>query len=376
MKITYLVTVLDGGGAALPIADVVDVMRDQGHEVQVIALMRQDGRACPRLERAGIAYEVIGDGVHRHLKPSLTLLRRLRAQRPDLIWTSLTQATLYGQLAGALLGIPVVSWQHNAYLKPSNRRMLRATRRLTYRWIADSEAVADFSARALQLDPERIDVWPLFFADPHQPAAKGWDGSGPFRIGSLGRLHRNKDYRVIVEAAGILQSQEPDLSRRLQIDLAGAGPQQAELEGLASSVGAKNVRFVGFKEQPFDFLAGLHGYVQPSRNEGLCIAAHEAMHAGLPVLATPVGQLAHSIEDGASGFLRPIGDAPAFAERIAWMVRNPQAAAAMGALAREKVAEHYSRERFVEAGRAALDHASRLAAAFQHRGAHRRAVPS
>ena len=59
-----------------------------------------------------------------------------------------------------------------------------------------------------------------------------------------------------------------------QLVIAGSGPEHDRLQALARQLGVDNVEFIGFVDDPGALLAGLHGYVQPSRNEGLCLAAH------------------------------------------------------------------------------------------------------
>ncbi len=354
MKIIYLVTHLDGFGAVLPIADVLSVMRDAGHDVEVVALMPKYKVARERLEKVGIKYRFIGERLHQHVRPWLRLLQLLRAEKPDLLWTSLIQATVYGQTAGFLCGVPVVSWQHNAFLKPSNRRILRLSKRLTCQWVADSQASRQFAMREVGLSSNRINVWPLFFADPNQPRARPWTGEGTFRFGSLGRLHPNKSYNVLIEAAAIIAQRDPAAARRMSFEIAGTGKQQATLEGLAKERGVSNVRFIGYREDAAEFLAGLHGYVQPSRNEGLCIAAHEAMHAGLPVVTTPVGELAYSVVPGKTGYHCPVDDPDSLATAILSIFADAENAARIGQAAREFVSASFSRDVFVSSGRAAL----------------------
>ncbi len=354
MKITYLVTVLDGFGAALPIANVLTVMRDMGHEVDVVALMPKDRAACEKLEQAGIPYRFIGERPHQHVGPWLRLVGLLRAEKPDVLWTSMIQATVYGQIAGSLCGIPVVSWQHNAFLKPSNRRILRRTKTLTCRWVADSTAAAQFAVREIGLDADHVDVWPLFYADPDQPRARAWSPNEIFRFGSLGRLHPNKRYDVLIEALALIAQRNPEAAARMSFDIAGTGKQKDSLEALARARGVDNVHFVGYRADAFQFLSTLHGYVQPSRNEGLCIAAHEAMHAGLPVITTPVGELVNSIVPGETGWLCNTDDPDSLAEAILDVVKDPLAAKFIGDNAHKFVADKFSRENFQSSGRAIL----------------------
>ena len=354
MKIIYLVTMLDGFGAALPIADVVKVMKDLGHVVEVIAVIGKDSAACKRLGEAGIPYRFIGDRLHQHAKPLRKLLGVIRQEKPDVIWTSMIQATVYGQIAGAITGTPVVAWQHNAFLKPSNRRILRVTKRFTKRWIADSTAAADFAVSSLSLESKDVDVWPLFYADPKQPRAQMWDGTGIFRFGSLGRLHKNKRYDVLIEAVAILSQRYPEVASQISFEIAGTGKQRASLEKLAEERGVTNIKFAGYRSDPYEFLAQLHGYIQPSRNEGLCIAAHEAMHAGLPVLTTPVGELKNSVIPGKTGWIAEENSPSSLAERIFEIFNNPENAAQIGSAAHDFVAERFSYQNFLTSGSRAL----------------------
>ena len=360
MKVVYLINGLNGGGAAFPMVQVLVLMQELGHEVKVLALLPQDGKAGPRLAQAGIRYEVLGNHPWALFGPALRLLRRLRDDRPDLLWTSLTRGTLYGQLAGRLLGIPVVSWQHSDFLKPANLAILRRTRRLSLRWIADSAAVAEFTRLRLGIPADRIDVWAPFVADPGLPVATGWPGSGPLRLGSLGRLHHSKQYAVLLRAFARARELDAASAARLELHLAGDGEERAALESLAAELGLVEVlRFRGFVSPPAEFLSGLHGYVQTSLKEGFCIAAHEAMLAGLPVIATRVGELARSVRPGETGWLCEVGDVEALARAMLELASDPARAAAMGAAARAQVLERHSRERFRSIGERLLQVISR-----------------
>src|SRR3546814_5169822 len=133
MHIHYRVNGLNCGCAAFRIPDLCACRRERGHTVRVLALSLQYGKSCERLDRAAIEWKLLGRSSRDWIGAARALFAEIRADRPDQIWTSLTGGTLYGQIAGAACGIPVVSWQHNAFLRPGNRRVLRITRRLTDR---------------------------------------------------------------------------------------------------------------------------------------------------------------------------------------------------------------------------------------------------
>jgi glycosyltransferase involved in cell wall biosynthesis len=353
MRITYLINGLNGGGAAFPMMQVIALMRDSGHEVEVLALMRQDGKAGKRLEEAGIPFKVLGNSTTDYLGQARALAHALRDRRPDLLWTSLTRGTLYGQLIGRLLDIPVVSWQHSDYLKPGNLAALRLTRRLTRRWVADSESVHAFVRDTLGVPADRIETWPPFVCDPDLPTASPWrstDGT-PLRLGTLGRLHHSKQYDVLLRAYARARQLDANLAEHTELVLAGDGPEQDALVRLAAELGiAEATRFIGFVDRPAGFLAGLHGYVQTSLKEGFCIALHEAMQAGLPIVSTRVGQPALSVRPGRTGWLCEVGDVDALADAMVALVNDPEAAADMGRSARAFVLDRYSRANFRDVG--------------------------
>jgi glycosyltransferase involved in cell wall biosynthesis len=56
----------------------------------------------------------------------------------------------------------------------------------------------------------------------------------------------------------------------------------------------------------------------------------EAMASGLPVIASDIGGIPELVEDGVTGFLVPVGDSHAMAERIARLLERPELKQQMG----------------------------------------------
>ncbi|QJU60341.1 glycosyltransferase [Sphingomonas sp. AP4-R1] len=350
LRIAYVINSVEGGGAALPVPSIADVLRKNGAEVAIFALTRRDGRAIAPMEAAGFPVIVRDGGEKDHVAALRWLDAQMRAWRPDVIWTSLTRATLLGQLIGLRRRRTVVSWQHAAFLKPANLRLLRATNRLSRLWLGDSETITRMTADRLGIGADRLMTWPIFRANPRAPTGAIWQPCQRVRIGSLGRLHPVKGYDVLIET---LRRLPPDLAD-WELAIGGDGAERPALEAAIAAAGlGERVRLAGYVD-PAAFLAGLHLYVQPSRSEGLCVAAHEALTAGLPVVASAVGELPRAI-DPSVGRLAPPGDPDALAAALADLLSQPEELAPMGAAARTKMLDRFGPDRFEAAGKAILD---------------------
>jgi mannosyltransferase len=83
-------------------------------------------------------------------------------------------------------------------------------------------------------------------------------------------------------------------------------------------------------------------YAFTSRNEGFGLTLIEAMAAGAALVASRAGAAELVVEDGVTGVLTPPGDADSLAAAIEPLMRDPAAAAAMGARARQRVVETFS----------------------------------
>lgn len=362
MRIAYVINSVEGGGAASPVPAVCGLLRNHGSEIMVFALTGRDRKSLPAIRAAGLEVRIRPDGEKDHLRALRWLERELASWRPDVVWTSLTRATLLGQIAAAKLGVPAVSWQHNAYLKRANRALLRLRQENSALWLADSDCVAALTHQRLGVPVDRLMIWPLFAVDPAAPQAMPWQPGEVLRIGSLGRLHRAKGYDVLLQALAKLQRAAFHPAVPFELDIAGEGGQRDSLERLIARNGLTNVRLAGFTPNPRQFLAKLHLYVQPSRSEGLCIAVHEAMQAGLPTIGSAVGEIPNSILDRRTGLIVPPRDIEALSFALAEYLRAPEKLAAIGAAARERVSEKLSQQAFETAGHAVFKRIATLPA--------------
>lgn len=119
--------------------------------------------------------------------------------------------------------------------------------------------------------------------------------------------------------------------------------EQRRLDALRRALGvAERVHFLGAQPQERlpDFFAAADVVAAPSHYESFGLAALEALACGAVVVASNVGGLGLTIEDGRSGLLTPPGDYEALASRILSVLTDAERAAALRREARRR-AEQY-----------------------------------
>ncbi|GAA3778166.1 glycosyltransferase family 4 protein [Micromonospora maritima] len=243
---------------------------------------------------------------------AVTALRRALAQTPvDVVHAHGLRAGLVAALARPTAPL-VVTW-HNAVLAGGLRG---AVSRLVERVVARSVRVAlgasaDLVDRAAALGAADARLAPV--AAPTLPAPRrrraavraefGVTGDRPLIL-SVGRLHPQKRYDVLIDAAARWRTRSPAPA----VVIAGSGPAYLPLAARISAARAP-VTLLGHRTDVADLLAGADLAVVTSDWEARQLFAQEALRAGVPLVATAVGGLPELVGDAA--VLVPPGDVDA-----------------------------------------------------------------
>ena len=166
----------------------------------------------------------------------------------------------------------------------------------------------------------------------------------PLRLLYVGRLAREKGLYETFQ--GLRLAQELGVDARLTV--AGQGPEEARLRRYAQALGiASRVDFVGgvFGDAKVELFAQSEVFILPSYSEGLPYALLEAMAAGIPVIATPVGAIPDVISHGTHGYLVPARDGQAIAEAIAGLGNQRDQLTWMSRACRRRVRAAYGIDR-------------------------------
>ncbi|HCC46821.1 MAG TPA: hypothetical protein DEQ38_01695 [Elusimicrobia bacterium] len=160
-----------------------------------------------------------------------------------------------------------------------------------------------------------IDVVPFPASLPEiSPLSRAEAGFGEkdFVLAFTGRLVKRKGLAFAVRSLAALG---PDV----KLVIIGDGPEKGPLSALAAQLGISGrLIFKGFlgESEKFSILSACDAFLVPSLHEGLCLAAVEAMHAGLPVITTRNGGITDIVEEGVNGLFTDYGDVEALNEKV------------------------------------------------------------
>ena len=272
------------------------------------------------------------------------LLRLWRRGRP-LIWHARRNNEMIAGVLLRLLGWPLKL----VFTSAAQRHHTWITRWLIRRMdaiIATSDISASYLKRESTVIPHGVDTG--VYAPPRDRAAAFAESGlpGAFAIVCFGRVRAQKGSDVFVDAMCQVLPRYPDFTAVLvgaitseQTAFAGDLKKRIAAAGLTSRIVMTGELAIAEVQRWYQRLTI---YAFTSRNEGFGLTLIEAMSAGAALVAARAGAAELVVEDGLTGLLVPPGDADALAAALEPLMRDPAAAAAMGARGRQRVVATFS----------------------------------
>jgi glycosyltransferase involved in cell wall biosynthesis len=170
----------------------------------------------------------------------------------------------------------------------------------------------------------------------------------------VGRLWTGKGVDHLLEAYARLAALPVEVS----LLLVGDGPDEARYRSHCLEAGLRNVVFAGFQQQGDlpRLYASSDVLVFPTLGDPNGLVVEEAMASQLPVISSDAaGDIRSRVPDGVAGYVVPVGDPTALAERMSALALDETARSSMGLHASQMAAakghDRYASdfERFVDA---------------------------
>jgi glycosyltransferase involved in cell wall biosynthesis len=328
-------------------------LHDPGRVRASVACLRGPDEGEAALEKAGVNVNYLGR-MKYDAGTVPRLVRAVRAEQIDILHLHGYGGSTIGRICGWITGLPCIVHEHicDAAIPASQRLADRVLRSRTAAAIAVSKPVADFlvekrfiSARDVRIVHSGVPL-ELF----RQPPTGRWHRAlglpdGHQLVATVGRLHASKGLAYFLKAA----RQVLDAVENVTFLIVGDGDLHDELRRQAQKLGLwDNVIFTGHIDDVPSLLADVDVFAISSVTEGGPITLFEAMAAGRAIVATSVGAVPEVLEDSASGFVVPPGDADALAAKCILLLENRALVEDLGARAREE-AHRYEASEAVDA---------------------------
>ena len=163
-------------------------------------------------------------------------------------------------------------------------------------------------------------------------------------IASAGRLETQKAQLDLIEAANTICSKHDNVT----FVLVGEGSLRNQLETQIENQGlSEKFLLPGFVNNIEEFLCAVDIFTMSSLFEGLCYAVVEAAAMSVPVVATAVGGMRYSVADNETGFLVEPEKPEKLAEKINYLLDNPDIAQQMGEKGRTRFMKLFTLERMI-----------------------------
>lgn len=331
-------------------------MVNLGHEVVAVA-PEADPDTATAIEALGVRFRSLRlkrnqISVGADLGFVHQMVKLLREERPDLLFSYTHKPVIYGSIAAVWAGVrqrvsmisglgypfEANTWKH---------LLIRLIMGVLFRVSLSFNRVVIFHNAD---DLDTMVRWG--FVSRKRTAVVGGSGvdlthyqqkplpKGSPRVLMISRLVRSKGVCEYVEAARIVREKRPDIT----FDLVGpADPHPLGLTDEAAREWQTRgwVEYHGAKQDVRPYLEQCHLYVLPSWAEGLPRSVLEAMGTGRAIITTDTRGCRETVEHGVNGELVPLRNPEALAASILRLIDDREKLQCMGQASRELVMQRF-----------------------------------
>lgn len=348
MRILYVITLPDIGGAQTHLLEVACAMQKSGHDVQIVA--GKYGWLTEQLAIKGIEISVIDELVREiSLKKDWATVYKIRniikKWHPDIIHCHSSKAGIVGRIAAFMEGVPSVFTAHGwAFTEgvPFFKRVLYSVienimLNITSKCFCVSEYDRCLAKKWFLRDSHKIITVHNGIGDDglqRDAIVRMLDNGSILRLIMVGRFSKQKDHMLLIKSVYDINKKYPG---QVHLSLVGDGDLFAAANQyvVANNLGDFIV-LLGESTCVDSLLTQSDVFCLISNYEGLPISIIEAMRAGLPVIASDVGGNNELVVDGVNGYLVSRGDRKGLVQAIEKLIKDRTLITEFGKRSQEK----------------------------------------
>jgi glycosyltransferase involved in cell wall biosynthesis len=279
-----------------------------------------------------------------------TLVRCIRASRPDVIHANNYPLALYCAPAALLTRTPFVFHDHNLRdIRPRNWLNYKLAGLASRKTVVVSDACrrnleAAVPARKIVVIRNGVDLPGAQEVSAQDiRASLGVAPDAPL-LANIGQPREEKGIHVFIEAAAKIAEAFPAARFLVVGYLFDGDPYHRRLREMVASLGLeRHVLFTGWRDDIPAIVSSLDILVHcRTTPEPAALVLIEGMAAGKPVVVSDTGGSREIVLDGVTGKLYPAGDAAALASCVIELLHDPQRLKEMGAAGRRRVEDTFT----------------------------------
>lgn len=361
MEVLFYTSSLGGGGAEKHVQRIANAIREMGHQVTV-AIARSGGSyeqdLSDEVEMITLSEGWLDSSTWRLMRSVRPLRKYISEHCPDVVCSVMDHVNV--RLLRALSGLEdpppaVISVQNNPERRFGEKagwrnRLLHWRMQQSYdeadQIVALSQGVAQQLVEMGLADSDRLTVIhnagldDEIYETKELPINERAVPGEPLVI-ACGSLTEQKGYPYLLDAFHRVRGK-----REAKLWILGEGEQREYIESEISALGLEeDVELLGFRDNPFKFMAAADVFVLSSLWEGFGNVVVEAMACGTPVVSTdcPYGP-GEIITHGETGLLVSPADSKALAEALLRVLDDRELRERLAENGRERARDFHAAE--------------------------------
>ncbi|MBP5427380.1 MAG: polysaccharide pyruvyl transferase CsaB [Clostridiales bacterium] len=358
MRVVHLIGGGDVGGAKIHVLSLVKEL-SKNIDVKIIAL--REGIFSREARSMGLDIEVVkGKSIISDLRKVIEIVKK---GEYDFLHSHGAKANLFAVACKFMTKVCTITTVHSDYrldyLQSKVKKLVYGTiNAISIRFLHFYVAVSsEFKGMLVNRNFREENIYTLYNGiDFNLPVGKYNKDvvcekyglkidENDYIVGILARLHPVKDIPTFLEAsAKVLKSR-----KNVKFIIGGDGEQKAYLEKYARNLGVlDNVYFVGFVDNPYEFMSIVDVNVLTSLSESFPYSILEGTKLKKATISTDVGGIFDLIDHNKNGYLFNVGDYDLLAKYILNLLDDDELRNRFGEELNRKARKEFSLERMGE----------------------------
>ena len=354
MKIFYLITKSEEGGAQTHVAQLVRHFTERGHQVSVLSY--PGGWLEKEVTESGAKfypniYFANSYNPFQLFRAIREIQKTVKQFQPDIVACHSSMASFLGRMV-IRNKVPTVftvhGWGFNNYVGLFSRIIALIAEKVAARYcgkiICVSEFVKDLAVGHKIATPEKFSV--IYNGIEKLGEVKQHVECTPLKIVFVGRLADPKEPEILIKA---YQALDVDLLKKAELLIIGDGPKRKMLESLVEKNDPGEIIFLGSvpRKEVINILEHSDIFVLASQWESFGLTALEAMSIGLPVIVSAVGGLKEVVDED-SGILILPSNIEYMKQALEKLINDQDLRKSLGECGKKRAFEKFSVEIMLE----------------------------